>query len=102
MENNITKDRNYFQSSMGDFGFRRIAAGETSPGGETYRVIVCLQEANINAESVVGDSLQGKCCLQVCRCLVSLRKFLVTKELYWLTWDDFSTRHINTRPIIHW
>ena len=46
---NITKDRNYFQSSMGDFGFRRIAAGETSPGGETYRVIVCLQESNINA-----------------------------------------------------
>jgi hypothetical protein len=60
MENNITKDRNYYQSSMGDFGFRRIAAGETSPGGETYRVIVCIQEANINAESMVGDSLTGQ------------------------------------------
>lgn len=60
MENNITKDRNYFQSSMGDFGFRRIAAGETSPGGETYRVIVCLQEANINTESVAGDNLTGQ------------------------------------------
>tara|TARA_R110000796_G_scaffold16612_1_gene51785 strand:- start:900 stop:1160 length:261 start_codon:yes stop_codon:yes gene_type:complete len=57
---NITKDRNYFQSSMGDFGFRRIAAGETSPGGETYRVIVCLQEASINAESMTGDSLTGQ------------------------------------------
>lgn len=57
---NITKDRNYFQSSMGDFGFRRIAAGETSPGGETYRVIVCLQESSINAESMTGDSLTGQ------------------------------------------
>ena len=60
MKNNITKDRNYYQSSMGDFGFRRIASGETSPGGETYRVIVCLKEANINAESMVGDSLTGQ------------------------------------------
>lgn len=60
MENNITKDRNYFQSSMGDFGFRRIAAGETTPGGETYRVIVCIQEANINAVAIVGDSLTGQ------------------------------------------
>jgi hypothetical protein len=60
MENNITKDRNYYQSSMGDFGFRKIAAGETSPGGETYRVIVCIQEASINAESMVGDSLTGQ------------------------------------------
>lgn len=60
MENNITKDRNYYQSSMGDFGFRKIAAGETSPGGETYRVIVCLQEASINADSMVGDSLTGQ------------------------------------------
>ena len=60
MENNITKDRNYYQSSMGDFGFRKIAAGETSPGGETYRVIVCIQEASVNAESMVGDSLTGQ------------------------------------------
>jgi hypothetical protein len=45
---------------MGDFGFRKIAAGETSPGGETYRVIVCIQEASINAESMVGDSLTGQ------------------------------------------
>ncbi len=60
MENNITKDRNYYQSSMGDFGFRKIAAGETSPGGETYRVIVCIQEASINAQSMVGDSLTGQ------------------------------------------
>jgi len=60
MDNNITKDRNYFQSSMGDFGFRRLGAGETTPGGETYRVIVCLQESNINAESMVGDSLTGQ------------------------------------------
>ena len=60
MENNITKDRNYYQSSMGDFGFRKIAAGETFPGGETYRVIVCIQEASINAESMVGDSLTGQ------------------------------------------
>lgn len=60
MENNITKDRNYFQSSMGDFGFRRIGPSEATPQGETYRVIVCLQEANINAVSMVGDSLTGQ------------------------------------------
>ena len=60
MGNNITKDRNYFQSSMGDFGFRRIGAGESTPQGETYRAIVCLQEANINATSMVGDSLTGQ------------------------------------------
>jgi hypothetical protein len=60
MENNITKDRNYYQSSMGDFGFRRLGPGDVTPGGETYRVIVCVQEANINAESIVGDSLAGQ------------------------------------------
>jgi len=60
MENNITKDRNYYQSSMGDFGFRRLGPGDVTPGGETYRVIVCIQEANINAESIVGDSLAGQ------------------------------------------
>jgi len=57
---NITKDRNYFQSSMGDFGFRRLAANESTPAGETYRTIVCLQESSINATSMVGDSLTGQ------------------------------------------
>lgn len=57
---NITKDRNYFQAAMGDFGFRRLAAGESTPQGETYRTIVCLQEASINATSMVGDSLTGQ------------------------------------------
>jgi hypothetical protein len=60
MESNITKDRNYFQASMGDFGFRRIGPNETTPQGETYRAIVVLQEANINATSMVGDSLTGQ------------------------------------------
>ena len=60
MENNITKDRNYYQSSMGDFGFRKLGAGDTTPSGETYRVILCLQEASINADSDVGDSLVGQ------------------------------------------
>lgn len=57
---NITKDRNYFQASMGDFGFRRLGPNDTTPSGETYRVIVCLQEASINATSMEGDSLAGQ------------------------------------------
>lgn len=57
---NITKDRNYYQASMGDYGFRRLGPNETTPSGETYRIIVCLQEASINAVSEVGDSLTGQ------------------------------------------
>lgn len=60
MKNNITKDRNYFQSTMGDFGFRRLSAGDVTPEGETYRAVVCLQEANINVNSEVGDNLVGQ------------------------------------------
>jgi len=60
MENNITKDRNYFQASMGDFGFRKLGPNDSTPQGETYRVIVCLQEASINTTSLVGDSLTGQ------------------------------------------
>lgn len=57
---NISKDRNYFQAAMGDFGFRKLSAGDTSPSGEEYRVIVCLQECSINATSLVGDSFTGQ------------------------------------------
>lgn len=57
---NITKDRNYYQVTTGDFGFRRLAANESTPQGETYRAIVCLQEASVNATSLVGDSLTGQ------------------------------------------
>jgi hypothetical protein len=57
---NITKDRNYYQATTGDSGFRKLSAGQTTPSGEKYRFIVCLQEANVNVESEVGDSLTGQ------------------------------------------
>jgi len=57
---NITKDRNYYQATTGDLGFRRLTQGSSTPNGETYRFIVCIQEASINAESAVGDSLTGQ------------------------------------------
>ena len=45
---NITKDRNYFQASMGDFGFRRLGAGENTPQGETSVLLfVCKKQVSM-------------------------------------------------------
>lgn len=57
---NINNPANYQLASFGQFGFRKIATGQTGTSGEQYRVIYLLEDSTISVTSVNGDNLSGQ------------------------------------------
>ena len=54
---NITKDGNFYQSAMGDYGFRVVAAaGSTS---DSCRAIQALEDSVVTTTTSVGDALSS-------------------------------------------
>lgn len=58
MFENVTKEGNFFQSATGDYGFRRLGAGEST--SEFCRAVQVLQDAVITTTTSVGDALTSE------------------------------------------
>ena len=52
---NISKESNFFQSAMGDYGFRFLESAESSSDG--FRAIQALEASEITTTTQVGDAL---------------------------------------------
>ncbi len=60
---NINNPANYQLASFGQFGFRKLAIGDSGQAGEQYRVIYALENSTITVVSVNGDSLTSQAIL---------------------------------------
>jgi len=56
---NITKDSNFYQSVVGDYGFRVLDAADSSTSGETFRAIQALEGSSVTTTTSVGDPLSS-------------------------------------------
>jgi hypothetical protein len=52
---NITKEGNFYQSVIGDYGFKLISAGASS--SESFRAIQLLEDSVVTTTTTVGDAL---------------------------------------------
>jgi len=57
---NINKEGNFFQSSLGDYGFRVLGAGESSASGENFRAIQVIEAAEVTTTTQTGDALSSQ------------------------------------------
>jgi hypothetical protein len=57
---NINNPANYQLASFGQFGFRKISAGQSGTANEQYRVVYALQDSTITVVSTSGDSLTSQ------------------------------------------
>jgi hypothetical protein len=57
---NINNPANYQLASFGQFGFRKLAIGDSGQAGEQYRVVYALEDSTITVVSVNGDSLTSQ------------------------------------------
>jgi hypothetical protein len=57
---NINNPANYQLASFGQFGFRKLATGDSGQAGEQYRVVYALEDSTITVASVNGDGLTSQ------------------------------------------
>jgi len=58
MFENITKEGNFNQAATGDYGFRRLAAGESTT--DSGRAIQVLEDAVVTTTTSTGDALTSQ------------------------------------------
>lgn len=60
---NINNPANYQLASFGQFGFRKISAGQSGTASEQYRVVFALEDSTISVTASAGDDLSGQAVL---------------------------------------
>lgn len=57
---NINNPANYQLASFGQFGFRKLATGDSGQAGEQYRVVYALEDSTITVAATAGDDLTSQ------------------------------------------
>lgn len=52
---NIVKEGNFFQSSVGDYGFRALTTGQST--SDSCRAIQALEDSSVTTTTSTGDAL---------------------------------------------
>jgi hypothetical protein len=56
----IIKERNFYQTSTGDYGFRLVSSTFSQPAGESYRALQIIADATVTTTTLVGDGLTSE------------------------------------------